>query len=62
MTDLILATARKLAVADLTARGWSADRIRNTAEGWYDTGSLVTRWIPEATAEVLRNRQEAEPE
>ena len=62
MIDPILIRARELCAEHLQGRQSSPELIERALRGDYDTGSYVTRWIPQAEAEALRNRAEAEGE
>lgn len=62
MSDPILLRARDLAIAAMKASNCNQRNIDCVDRGDWDTGNAVTRWLPQAEAEALRNRMEAEGE
>lgn len=58
MTNPILHRARALAAADFEANNCNRILSEAAKRGDYDRGTYVTRWLPQAEAELLREREE----
>ena len=62
MIDPILIRARELAVEWFEANNCNRILTEAARRGDYDTGTYITRWLPQAEAELLREREEVSDE